>query len=231
MFKICLTLILAVRISSFIRKMLIYCRNKIMRNFELFIATKNAGKIREIENLLAGLPIILRNAAEFESIIEPEETGKSFAENAILKAKYYAERTGYWSLADDSGLEVEALGWQPGVFSARYAGADATNEEKIARLLNELEQTNYKSRFARFVCSMAIADKQGVVQFVAEGICQGKIALSAKGNGGFGYDPIFVPESFSETFGELSGEIKQKISHRSRAIEKIINYLRDFIAP
>ena len=195
----------------------------------MFIATKNVGKIREIEKLLADLPITLRNAGGFENILEPEETGANFAENAGLKAKYYAEKTGILALADDSGLEVEALDWRPGVFSARYGGADATNDEKIARLLNELKHTNDKSRLARFVCSMAIADRNGKIQFLTEGVCQGKIALNPKGNNGFGYDPIFIPEGFSETFGELSGEVKGKISHRSKAIEKIIGYLDDFI--
>lgn len=202
-----------------------------MKNFELFIATKNPGKIREIEELLTDLPITLRNAGDFTHIIEPEETGETFAENAILKAKYYGEKVEMLALADDSGLEVEALEWRPGVFSARYGGADATNAEKIAKLLNELKQTNDKSRLARFVCSMAIADKNGEVLFLTEGVCQGEIALIPKGNNGFGYDPIFVPEGFSQTFGEVSGEVKHKISHRSRAIEKIIEFLCDFIVP
>ena len=201
-----------------------------MKNFELFIATKNIGKIREIEDLLAGLPVTLRNAAEFTDIIEPEETGETFADNAILKAVYYAQKTGILALADDSGLEVAALQGKPGVFSARYGGADATNEEKIAKLLNELQQTDDKSRLARFVCSMAVADCKGEVKFLTEGICQGEIAYFPKGNNGFGYDPIFIPEGFSETFGELSGEIKRQISHRSRAIEKIIRYLHDLIS-
>ncbi|NJM52419.1 MAG: RdgB/HAM1 family non-canonical purine NTP pyrophosphatase [Blastocatellia bacterium] len=202
-----------------------------MKSFELLIATKNAGKIREIEKLLADLPITLRNTGEFTDLIEPEETGATFAENATLKAKYYAEKTGIWSLADDSGLEVEALEWRPGVFSARYGGADATNEEKIAKLLNELEQTDSNSRLARFVCSMVIADKSGEIQFLTEGVCQGEIAFIPQGSNGFGYDPVFVPKGFSQTFGQLSGEIKHKISHRSRAIEKIIKYLADLIAP
>jgi XTP/dITP diphosphohydrolase len=202
-----------------------------MKRFELFIATKNAGKIREIEELLADLPITLRSAGEFPDLIEPEETGATFADNAILKAEYYAEKTGLWSLADDSGLEVEALGGKPGIFSARYGGADATNAKKIAKLLNELKQTNDRSRLARFVCSMAIADDNAKVRFLTDGVCQGKIAFSPQGNNGFGYDPIFVPEGFSQTFGELSGEVKREISHRSRAIDKIIKYLRDFVAP
>lgn len=200
-------------------------------NLELLIATKNAGKIRELEKLLAGLPIVLRNTAEFENIIEPEETGATFADNAILKARYYAEKTGILALADDSGLEVEALNKAPGIFSARYAGENATNEKKIAKLLNELERTNDKKRLARFVCAMAISSEKGEIKYLAEGICQGKISASPSGINGFGYDPVFIPEGFERTFGELSDQIKQKISHRGRAIEKIIEFLRDFITP
>lgn len=200
-------------------------------SLELLIATKNIGKIRELEKLLADLPFVLRNTAEFPDIIEPEETGITFAENAILKAQYYAQKTGIWALADDSGLEVEALNGHPGVFSARYGGADATNDEKIAKLLNELAQTNDKQRLARFVCSMAISDENGGIRVLTEGICNGKITSSPKGINGFGYDPIFIPDSFLQTFGELSDEIKQKISHRSRATEKIIDFLRNFSTP
>lgn len=202
-----------------------------MKKFELFLATKNAGKIREIEKLLEHLPIILRNAGEYKDLEEPEETGETFADNAALKAKYYSEMTGLWSLADDSGLEVDALNGEPGVFSARYGGVGATNEEKIAKLLDELKQTDGENRFARFVCSMAIADNLGRVQYLTDGVCQGKIANFPIGNNGFGYDPVFIPEGFSETFGELSSQIKQKISHRSRAIEKIIDFLSEKSTP
>lgn len=197
---------------------------------ELLLATKNAGKIKELTKLLAGLPICLRNLSEFETIVEPEETGATFSENAVLKAKYYALQTRLWALADDSGLEVEALGGAPGIFSARYAGENATYAEKISKLLQEMNCTNNGNRKARFVCAMALVDETGSVKFLSEGICSGKIAAKPHGSGGFGYDPIFIPEGYPETFGELSGEIKQKISHRSRAIEKIIRFLRDFTA-
>jgi XTP/dITP diphosphohydrolase len=198
-------------------------------NLELLIATKNVGKIKEFRQILADLPVNLRSADEFEQIIEPEETGETFADNAILKAIYYAEKTGFVALADDSGLAVDALDGAPGVFSARYAGAEATNQEKIAKLLNELSETPDEARLARFICSMAVADERGKILHLAEGICEGKIARQAKGTHGFGYDPIFVPQGFSESFGELSDEIKSKISHRARAIHKIIAFLRDFI--
>ncbi len=200
-------------------------------NLELLIATKNVGKIKEFKQLLADLPITLRSADEFENVIEPAETGHTFADNAILKARYYAEKTGFVALADDSGLMVEALGGAPGLFSARYAGADATNDQKIVKLLNALGQTPDSARVAGFVCSMAVADKNGKILHLAEGLCRGKIAWRAEGNHGFGYDPIFIPEGFSESFGQLSDEIKSKISHRALAVNKIIEFFRVFITP
>jgi len=192
---------------------------------ELLIATKNAGKIKELEKLLAELPFRLRSLNGITNVIEPEETGATFAENAVLKARSYALQTGLSALADDSGLEVEALRGAPGVFSARYAGEGATDAEKIEKLLKEINETQNVNRRARFVCAMAIADAEGEIQFTAEGVCDGKIALTASGANGFGYDPIFIPDGFSETFGELSGDIKQQISHRARATAKIIQYL------
>lgn len=197
---------------------------------ELLLATKNSGKIKELRRLLADLPIILRSLNDFPNVSEPEETGLTFQENAALKAKSYALQTGLRSLADDSGLEAEALNGAPGVFSARYAGENAGDAEKIQKLLGEIEQTKSVNRAARFVCSMVISNPQGEVEFSAEGICDGKIAFKPLGKNGFGYDPAFIPDGFSETFGELSEDIKQEISHRGRAAGKIIAYLRAFTA-
>jgi XTP/dITP diphosphohydrolase len=168
----------------------------------------------------------LRGLNDFPHAIEPEETGATFAENAAIKARSYALQTNLWALADDSGLEVEALNNAPGVFSARYAGLNAADTEKIKKLLKELGNTKNKARHARFVCAMAIADETGEIKFTAEGVCLGKIAVKAAGTSGFGYDPIFIPDGFSETFGELPGDIKQQISHRARATSEIIQYLR-----
>lgn len=195
---------------------------------ELLVATKNAGKINELKDLLNVLPVHLRDLSEFKAILEPEETGATFAENAVLKARYYALRTGLWSLADDSGLEVEALGGAPGVFSARYGGENTGYKEKIARLLHELNNT--ENRGARFVCAVAISDAAGKIRFSAEGTCWGEIATTPHGTNGFGYDPIFIPDGFSATFGELPDEVKKKISHRAQAIKKIIRFLGDYTA-
>lgn len=197
---------------------------------EIVIGTKNTGKIKELADILADSPVTLRSLNDFANVSEPEETGADFIENAVLKAREYARQTGLWALADDSGLEVEALGNAPGVFSARYAGKNATNEERIAKLLGELNKTHDERRLARFVCAMAIADDCGEIRFVAEGVCGGRITNAPRGTNGFGYDPIFVPDGFSETFGELSDDVKREISHRARASAKIIAYLRHFIA-
>jgi XTP/dITP diphosphohydrolase len=193
---------------------------------QLLIATGNAGKIEELAALLADLPVVLRSLKEFPQLSAVEETGATFAENAILKAKAYAAGTGLTTLADDSGLEVAALNGAPGVFSARYAGKNARDDEKIAKLLSELGKNS--NRKARFVCSIAVASETGAIKYAADGICDGTIAVNPSGSGGFGYDPIFVPDGFEQTFGELPAEIKQKISHRGRAMEKIIQYLRTF---
>ncbi len=197
---------------------------------QLLIATKNIGKIKELEKLLADTPVQLKSLNSFADAVEPEETGATFTENAVLKAQSYALQTGLRALGDDSGLEVEALEGAPGVFSARYAGAGATDAERIEKLLKELGKVQEENRRARFVCAMAIARATGEIEFTAEGVCSGSIAFAASGANGFGYDPVFIPDGFLETFGELSGGIKQQISHRARASAKIIEYLRRFYA-
>ena len=200
------------------------------KELQLLVATKNNEKVAELKNLLSNFPVRLRSLREFVDAGDVKETGENFKENAALKAQGYALHTGLWSLADDSGLEVEALRGAPGIFSARYGGKSATDQVKIKKLLRELNKKQNDERFARFVCAMAISDEKGEIKFVAEGICNGRISLEPRGNNGFGYDPIFIPAGFNETFGELSSEIKQQISHRAQASKKIIQYLCDFYA-
>ncbi len=195
---------------------------------KLLVGTNNNGKIKELKEFLIHLPFHLKSLNDFENIFETAETGQTFAENAVLKANSYARQTGLWALSDDSGLEVEALNGAPGVFSARYGGENATDEDRIIKLLAGLNRTKDASRRARFVCAMAVADEKGEIKFLTEGICDGTIVLNPRGANGFGYDPIFVPDGFEQTFGELSSAIKQKISHRARAIEKIMRFLRGF---
>ncbi len=200
------------------------------KELQLLVATKNNGKVAELKNLSLDFPVRLRSLREFVDAGDVKETGENFKENAALKAQGYALHTGLWSLADDSGLEVEALRGAPGIFSARYGGKSATDQVKIKKLLRELNKKQNDERFARFVCAMAISDEKGEIKFVAEGICNGRISLEPRGNNGFGYDPIFIPAGFNKTFGELSSEIKQQISHREKASGKIIQYLGEFYA-
>lgn len=194
---------------------------------ELLIATRNAGKVREFASLLADMPLRLRSLAEFPEVPEAEETGATFAENAALKARFYASQTGLWTLADDSGLEVDALGGAPGVYSARYAGADASDAERISLLLAELGRTNDAARRARFVCAIAIAHPASDALDLFTGTCEGRIAPEPRGANGFGYDPVFIPENFEETFGELPSETKHDLSHRARALHAARAFLRE----
>lgn len=196
-----------------------------MQLSELLIATYNPGKIRELESLLGALPFRLRGLREFPSIREVAETGTTFAENAVLKATGYARQTRLWTLADDSGLEVEALGGAPGVFSARYGGPEASDADRVLLLLDELSRTNDQERRARFVSVIAIADPDAQLSNVAEGICDGRLTHAPRGSNGFGYDPIFIPDGYEETFGELSDEVKKSISHRARALAATDSFL------
>ena len=196
------------------------------RSAQLLIATRNTGKVREFAELLAGLPLRLRHLDEFTDIAEAEETGATFAENAALKARFYSRLTGLPALADDSGLEVDALGGAPGVYSARYAGAAATDAERNTKLLDELSRSHDHSRRARFVCVVAFASAASDALELFEGVCEGRIAPSPRGTGGFGYDPLFIPDGYDETFGELSAEIKNRLSHRARALAAAARFLR-----
>lgn len=194
---------------------------------ELLIATRNRGKVLEVESLLGAFPLRLRSLADFPATGDVEETGSTFEENSALKAQAYAAQTGCWTLADDSGLEVEALGGAPGVFSARYGGPEASDAERIDRLLGSLARSGDASRRARFVCVIAIADNLANLLSLFTGTCEGHIAHEPQGKGGFGYDPIFVPDGYEQTFGELPAEIKQRISHRARALKAALPFLLD----
>jgi XTP/dITP diphosphohydrolase len=192
---------------------------------ELLVATNNPGKLRELTQLLSALPIRLRGLAEFPHVPEVDETGATFAENAVLKACAYSQQIGLWTLADDSGLEVDALGGAPGVFSARYAGAGATDAQRRQRLLAELGSTGDDERRARFVCVIALARPGSSTSDTFTGVCAGRIARQERGDGGFGYDPLFVPDGYEQTFGELPDEVKQFISHRARALAAARDFL------
>ena len=184
----------------------------------LVLATRNPGKVREIESILADSCWSFSSLQSFPDVETPAETGATYAENAILKARFYAIATGVCALADDSGLEVEALSGAPGVYSARYAGENASDTDRRALLLAELAKVSDLNRRARFVAAVAICDAEGTVLNVSEGICEGTIISSPRGNGGFGYDPLFVPDGFNQTFAELADDVKNIISHRARAL-------------
>ena len=177
---------------------------------KLVIASGNTGKIKEFRDYLAdlGVALILKPDS-----IDVEETGTTFIENAHLKASQVAIATGEWAIADDSGLEVMALNRAPGVLSARYADTDS---DRINRVLFELK--DQANREAQFVCAIAIASPDGAIAADAVGLCKGAIADAPIGNGGFGYDPIFLIPEFQQTFGEIPPEVKAKISHRAEAL-------------
>jgi XTP/dITP diphosphohydrolase len=187
----------------------------------LIVATRNANKTREIAKIL-GSALGVEDLTAHPEISEIAETGESFEENAKLKAIAVSKRLSGVVIADDSGLEVEALENAPGIHSARYAGPNASDKEKIAKLLRQLAKAHAKSgaRRARFRCVLAVA-RDGRVLETFEGIVEGKIAEQPRGSHGFGYDPVFIPNGFNETFAELPEELKNNISHRAKAIRKL----------
>lgn len=189
----------------------------------LLVATHNRGKLRELQELLGELPFLLITLHDFPSVQAVEETGTTFAENASLKASGYARQAGVLTLADDSGLEVFALGNRPGVHSARYAGGAATDNDRIQKLLRAM--TAHQERSARFRCAVAIGAGGGKILNVSAGVCEGRIISAPRGSGGFGYDPIFVPTGYEQTFAELGPETKNQISHRARALAGARDFL------
>jgi len=187
---------------------------------KLLIATHNPGKVKEYQALLAGLPLELTYPAQEGLDIEVTETGESFAENARLKAAAYARASGLLTLADDSGLEVDALGGEPGIHSARYAGNGASDEERYRLLLDKLPGVPWEERTARFRCVIAVATPAGQVH-TAEGTCEGIIAFAPQGEHGFGYDPVFYFPEHGMTMAELPPETKNRISHRAKAAHNL----------
>lgn len=195
---------------------------------KIVLATRNSGKIMEISTLLQDLHLEMCSVKAFPDIAEIQENGSTFQENSLLKARSVFETTHLPALADDSGLEVFALGKKPGVFSARYAGEHATYDDNNKKLLSELQGVPAEKRQAQFRCvATFIAD--GVVK-VAEGICSGRIIAAPRGTGGFGYDPIFVPDGYDNTFAELPAAVKNRLSHRARALQTMKLFLRQYFS-
>lgn len=194
----------------------------------LVVATRNRGKVKEILDFLPPGAEVL-TLADFPHLPPVVEDGKSFLENAVKKAREVAMATGITALADDSGLEVEALNGAPGIFSARYAGEGAKDEENNAKLLRELEGVPWEKRRARFVCVIAVATPEGRV-YTARGVCEGFITFEPRGDKGFGYDPLFYVPELDKTFAELEGEEKHKVSHRGKALRTIEPVLKQLFA-
>lgn len=188
----------------------------------LVLGTTNAGKFHELEELLAPVGIPCRSLAGEPRAVDVEETGSSFAENAALKAATQARAIGVWVLAEDSGLVVDALGGAPGIYSARFSGAGATDAANNALLLERLAAHRGAARAAHYACHAALADPAGTIVATSSGTCGGLIATAPSGTGGFGYDPLFIVPEYHRTFGDLPPVVKAVISHRARALRAMI---------
>lgn len=195
---------------------------------EIVIATKNAGKVAEFAAALAELPVRVLALTDFGNIPEAIEDGDTFAANAQKKARHYAEYTGKACLADDSGLEVDALGGAPGVYSARYAGEQATDDQNNLKLVDELDNRGLSDISGRFRCALAFVNTDGTV-ITADGTCEGVIWKKPRGQGGFGYDPLFFIPDLGKTLAELTIAEKNAISHRGKAIKNLAAKLKDYL--
>ena len=191
----------------------------------LLVATTNPGKLREIRALMADAPVTLVGLSDIAPIEEPEETGATFEENARLKARYYAERCGMWTVAEDSGLVVDALGGEPGVRSARFLRPDASYAERFADIFRRLDAARDQPRTARFVAALSSVDGGNVV-YETTGVVEGEIADAPRGHGGFGYDPIFFYPPYGQTLAEVSEFRKIAVAHRGVAFRKFSSWLK-----
>jgi XTP/dITP diphosphohydrolase len=194
---------------------------------EIIVASRNKGKVREIRKALNGLGFRIYSLGDFSDVPEIEEDGKSFAENALKKARFYSKYFGKLALSDDSGLEVDILKGLPGIYSARYAGKGATNRENNEKLLREMEGFPLSKRGARFECTIGIASPDGR-EAVVEGSCKGRIGFREVGGKGFGYDPLFILSQFGRTMAQLSIEEKNRVSHRGKALKKLKKIIGTF---
>lgn len=191
---------------------------------ELVVATKNQGKLREIRGLLADLDVQVTSLADYPGAPDIVEDGDSFAANALIKARIISAYTGKLTMGEDSGLEVEALDNRPGIYSARYAGTDASDDDNNRKLLEDLSAVPEEKRGARYRCCIALVEGDQVIAEVA-GQCPGRITTAARGSNGFGYDPYFLIPEYGKTFGELDPAIKARISHRAAALKALRDIL------
>ena len=200
-----------------------------MKKFSLTLGTHNAKKRKELAQLLAPYPIELRSLAEIPEAIEVDETGTTFEENAILKARQQALHLKCWVLGEDSGISVAALDGAPGVYSARFSGPDATDEKNNALMLEKLADVPMAKRTAWYTCHMALSDPEGNIHINTEDRCYGQILKKEIGSGGFGYDPMFLIPEYNMTFGQLGDTVKSILSHRARANRKFVTQLLSLI--
>ncbi len=194
---------------------------------EILVATRNPGKVREIRKAFKGLGLRIRSLLDFRKVPQMEEDGRSFAENALKKARFYSKVYGKLTFSDDSGLEVDILRGSPGIHSARFAGEKATNRENKRKLLRQLEGIPLSRRGARFRCSIALVSPEGK-EAVVEGECRGTIGFEEVGRKGFGYDPLFILPGLGKTMAQLTLEEKNRISHRGKALRKLRKIIGKF---
>ena len=194
---------------------------------DLLVATTNSGKLAEIKSFLKYLPVHIISLSDLQDPPVVAEDGQSFEENALKKARTLAEWSGYRTLADDSGLEVDALGGRPGILSARFSGIEGDDAANNSKLLEEMRDVSEEKRTARFVCVLALCapTSEGGTQCTSRGSCEGLIGFAAKGKNGFGYDPLFFFLPLNKTFGEIDQQTKTTVSHRGKALKELVKVL------
>ena len=194
---------------------------------DLLVATTNRGKFAEIMSILKQLHVKLISISDLKDPPTVIEDGASFEENAIKKARTFAEYSGFYTLADDSGLEVDTLNGAPGIYSARYSGEEGNDDKNNQKLLDRLKHVPEEKRSARFVCALALCAprSRGGKEWIVRGSCEGYIGFAAKGKKGFGYDPLFFFPPFGKTFGEIDRQEKARVSHRGKALKKLAEIL------
>jgi XTP/dITP diphosphohydrolase len=195
---------------------------------ELLVATRNRGKVREIGKALGGMGFRIRSLHDFEDVPDVEEDGRTFGENALKKARFYSKCLNLLTVSDDSGLVVDSLNGRPGIYSARFAGEKATDQENNKKLLNLMENVPASRRDARFRCAIAIVSPRGE-EVVVEGECRGKIGFKEVGKKGFGYDPLFILPQLKKTVAQLTLEEKNRVSHRGNALRKLKRVIGKFV--
>jgi len=198
---------------------------------KLLVATTNPGKFAEVKDFLRQLPLEVLSLSDFATSPKIIEDGATFEENALKKARALAEYSGYLTLADDSGLEVDALNGAPGIYSARYCGEEGNDKKNNEKLMHELREISEEKRTGRFVCALALCapKSHGMKEWTVRDSCEGRISFELKGENGFGYDPLFFYPSLGKTFGEIDRAIKATVSHRGKALKKLAEMLPSLV--